>query len=245
MSTVFGVRDVMELTFFNMETKAPELVLNYCKVTNLETTTETAEARGGMGNDVIMSWDYGRTATFNITHATLSDEMLRAITGDKGLDGVEAQTKYIERIKATNDSVLNLKHRVVTVESGEGLEPIPLKVYDDKNKELSVTLEGDKTVSGSFEIGKTYKVIYVTTTDKAKKFTFSADKYPGYYTAVGRYYSLGDDGIEYENLVVMPKVRVNSDFAIELDAEGDPATFEMTLSVEKDANEDMVKIIRI
>lgn len=241
MSKVFGVRDVMELTFFDIVTKKPELILNYCKVTNLETTTETAEARGGMGNDIIMSWDYGRTATFNITHATLSDEMLKAITGDAGLSGTDAQTKYVEKITATNDTTLILKHPVVKVEE----TPVLLNVFDENNNEIPVTLSNDKVITGVFEVGKVYKVIYLTTSRNAKKFTFSSEKYPGYYTLVGRYYMLGNDGVEYENLLIIPKARINGDFTIELDAEGDPATFELTISVEKDTNNDMVKIIRI
>jgi hypothetical protein len=49
------------------------------KVSNLEFTDETTEARGGKGNTFLMSWDHSREATLSLEDALLSVDSLNAM----------------------------------------------------------------------------------------------------------------------------------------------------------------------
>jgi hypothetical protein len=58
-------------------------------VSNLEFTGETAEARGGKGNTVLMSWDHSREATLTLEDALLSVETLNAMLSSNEIGGDE------------------------------------------------------------------------------------------------------------------------------------------------------------
>ena len=70
-----------EVTFVGTDTvrKGPVLTFDTLKVSNLEFTGETTDARGGKGNSVLMSWDHSREATLTLEDALLSVESLNTM----------------------------------------------------------------------------------------------------------------------------------------------------------------------
>ena len=75
-----------EVTLKSTDTKA-QLEFSTLKVSNLEFTGETAEARGGKGNTVLMSWDHSREATLTLEDALLSTETLNAMLSSNEIGG--------------------------------------------------------------------------------------------------------------------------------------------------------------
>ena len=73
-----------EVTFVGTDStrKGPVMKFETLKVSNLEFTGETAEARGGKGNTVLMSWDHSREATLTLEDALLSVDTLNAMLSD-------------------------------------------------------------------------------------------------------------------------------------------------------------------
>jgi hypothetical protein len=88
----FGIKEVADVAFYNQgdvkynsttgvveltdTNKKPVLVFTTLKTSSLEFTGETAEARGGKGNAVLMSWDHSREATLTLEDALLSADSL-------------------------------------------------------------------------------------------------------------------------------------------------------------------------
>ena len=78
----FGIKEVADVKFYNINatTGAKEgeavLTLDTLKVSTIESTAETAEARGGKGNAPLIIWDYGREITVTLEDALLSMETL-------------------------------------------------------------------------------------------------------------------------------------------------------------------------
>ena len=96
----FGIKEVADVAFYEVgkvnyskttgkvtATAAPKLVFNTLKVSTLEFTGETTEARGGKGNAVLMSWDHSREATLTLEDALLSAESLRAMLSNSNFEG--------------------------------------------------------------------------------------------------------------------------------------------------------------
>lgn len=83
------VDDKGAVTFVGTESsrKGPVLTFNTLKVSNLEFTGETAEARGGKGNTVLMSWDHSREATLTLEDALLSVDSLNTMLSNKAVGG--------------------------------------------------------------------------------------------------------------------------------------------------------------
>lgn len=63
--------------------KNPSYTFDSLKVSNIEVTSETTDARGGKGNPKLISWSYGKEATLSITDALLSMETLGLMFGQK------------------------------------------------------------------------------------------------------------------------------------------------------------------
>lgn len=84
------------VTFVGTESsrKGPVLTFDTLKVSNLEFTGETTEARGGKGNTVLMSWDHSREATLTLEDALLTVDSLNAMLSN-GAVGGDADTDVI------------------------------------------------------------------------------------------------------------------------------------------------------
>lgn len=85
----FGIKEVADVTFYEIpdtdyENAAAalnghgEAVIRFdtLKVSNIESTAESSEARGGKGNASLISWDYGREVTVTLEDALMSMETL-------------------------------------------------------------------------------------------------------------------------------------------------------------------------
>lgn len=101
----FGIKEVADVKFYNVgDVKfnsatgdltlkkndiKPVLEFDTLKVSNLEFTGETAEARGGKGNSVLISWDHSREATLTLEDALLSVDSLNTMLSSKAVSGDE------------------------------------------------------------------------------------------------------------------------------------------------------------
>ena len=99
----FGIKEVADVRFYNVgDIKfnaatgeltlresgiKPVLEFDTLKVSNLEFTGETAEARGGKGNSVLISWDHSREATLTLEDALLSVESLNTMLSSQAVSG--------------------------------------------------------------------------------------------------------------------------------------------------------------
>lgn len=95
--TRFGIKEVADVRFYNIENdadasataayaaikgKTPVIEFDTLKVSNIESTAESSDARGGKGNAALISWDYGREVTVTIEDALMSMECLALLFGD-------------------------------------------------------------------------------------------------------------------------------------------------------------------
>ena len=96
--TRFGIKEVADVRFYEIATgadasaeaayaaikgKTPVIEFDTLKVSNIESTAESSDARGGKGNAALISWDYGREVTLTIEDALMSMECLSMLFGDK------------------------------------------------------------------------------------------------------------------------------------------------------------------
>lgn len=101
----FGIKEVADVKFYKvgdvkfnpttgkitLKDNSVKEVLSFdtLKVSNLEFTGETAEARGGKGNSVLISWDHSREATLTLEDALLSAESLNTMLSSTDIKSVE------------------------------------------------------------------------------------------------------------------------------------------------------------
>ena len=82
----YGIKEVADVTFYEIKDDGtpgkPVLFLDTLKVSTIEQTAETADARGGKGNPKLITWDYGKEITVNIEDALFSPKSMAIMLGD-------------------------------------------------------------------------------------------------------------------------------------------------------------------
>lgn len=111
----------------------------------------------------------------------------------------------------------------------------PKLVTWDYNREATLTLQdavlsmatlgmifGDETTGTTVSIG--------------------ADTYPGYYKVEGTTYARDRDGVDHVFTFTIPKAKISSNVTLTMEAEGDPTVFDMTITVLKPEEGDLMTL---
>ena len=186
----YGIKEVADVTFYHInkttnEPDYPVLVLDSLKVTSIEQTAETTEARGGKGNAKLIVWDFGKEITVNIEDALFSPKSLSIMFSDSRLlEDTDATEKgYIKksaRVVATNDGAtptLKLDGKQIEV-----TEITELKWYIAEEGKVELT---EVTETTAFKKGRTYIATWKHPVAAKSIITITPDSFPGTYYVTG------------------------------------------------------------
>lgn len=281
----FGVKEVANVYFEALAAEEASgvevgdivLFLDTLKVSTIETTAESVDARGGWGNPKLVTWDFGKEITLSLTDALLSFESARLMLGGKLRDsGSVTQDKPVEVHYTAQITVpTTVTGNTVKVSSVENPStkadflPADLEAKEGTLKFINLTqgFRGTATFAAEGE-GGTYtltprdenatvaandiiRLFWVVEKyessegNRAVEITISPNTFPGTYKIVGDTFMRSEaDGKDYPFQFIIGKAKVMSEVTINMEAEGDPSTFDMTISVLRDKNGDMMKWVR-
>lgn len=245
----YGIKEVADVTFYHIDkvTNTPDypvLVLDSLKVTSIEQTAETAEARGGKGNAKLIVWDFGKEITVNIEDALFSPKSLSIMFAD-GKVNTDTQgtadygtVKKSARVVAVSSAAPEVKIDGRTVDTAEVKNFKWFVAEEGKSEMIEVT-------NGSFKQGTVYYATWDHPVAAKSIITITPDSFPGTYYVTGdtmvRSERNGED--EYFQFVI-PKAKMQAEQTISMEAEGDPSTFNMSLQVLRPENGEMIKFIK-
>lgn len=116
----FGIKEVMSLTVTNYSTGVPIAHIPYATETNVSTTSERLDLKGGVGNYSLTSWDHTKEMMLNINLPLVDLNLLGHLTGSGLTTG--ATTAHDDSIFVTTGSTPTITLKAAPV-SGT------LKVY--------------------------------------------------------------------------------------------------------------------
>lgn len=242
----YGIKEVADVTFYhiNKTTNLPDypvLVLDSLKVTSIEQTAETAEARGGKGNAKLIVWDFGKEITVNIEDALFSPKSLSIMFADGLVESNASLTSdgaYIRksaRIVAQQDA----KYPTIKID-GKKIDPTEVSDFKLYANGTSATVD-----SASVKQGTVYFASWLHPVSSKAVITITPDSFPGTYYVTGdtmiRNERNGED--EYFQFVI-PKAKMQAEQTISMEAEGDPSTFNMSLEVLRPEDGEMIRFIQ-
>lgn len=239
----YGIKEVADVTFYDItetgEPGAPVLVLDSLKVTSIEQTAESAEARGGKGNAKLIVWDFGKEITVNIEDALFSPKSLSIMMADGRVTEEKTDKTIMKsaRVVATD----NVKPKVYLDGKEISSEELSssLKFYEAKEGNVGLT------ETSTFVKGNVYIATWKHPVAAKTIITIKPDSFPGTYYVTGdtmlRSERTGKD--EYFQFVI-PKAKMTAEQTISLEAEGDPTTFNMSLQVLRPENGEMIRFIK-
>lgn len=259
----YGVKEVSNVTFEALadgrKGSAEEgvkkgdivLYLDTLKVSTIEQTAENTEARGGWGNPSLIMWDYGKEINLNLEDALMSMESLRLMMGGKI---TEASTTEKVEVRRTAQFIATDKSLPTKLEDDYGVEVDSGNVTEYSWVNLSTGKRGQVTTEavladGSFVAGDKIRIFWTEERDgsannEAVQITISPSTFPGTYKIYGDTLIRNEDGQDSPFQFVINRAKVMSEVTLTMEAEGDPSTFSMTIRVLRDANNEMMKLIK-
>ena len=241
----FAIKEVADVTFFDIETGKPVIFFDTLKVSTIENESETAEARGGRGNGVLTTWNYGRTATLTMQDALLSMDSLSLLAGNEVVTtGFTLSGR--EKVTVPAGGKITLPHVPATGKT--------ISIYKTVGGVLTeeVVIDGTTVTRTGAEItglkaGDIVSVFYEYDAPVgAQMVKFTSDAFPGTYRVVGdtivRDQATGKDKVAQ---FLIPKASLQSGFSLSLDVEN-PAVFDFNLNIMKEADsQDLYQIIKL
>ena len=252
----YGIKEVADVTFYERDTNGhekPVLYIDTAKVSTIEKTASTAEARGGKGNPALISWDFGLEINVTLEDALFSPKSMALMQGSGKVESATTGTGqvFIDVINeiyefpeaastSTSRNEIILKHEFKD-------NSIYIYEIDDNGRwtsgeQLRGWVKGTSTNVISYSTGGTrintqkVAVFYKTPIDgsngTADVIHINSDTFPGTYRVVGdtfaRNRATGKD--EFFQFVIH-RAKVSPENTITLSADGDPSTFNMSLKV--------------
>lgn len=254
----YGIKEVADVTFYNIDKDTalptyPVLYLDTLKVSTIEQTAETTDARGGKGNPKLITWDYGKDITVTLEDALFSAKSLAIMFGNGTVANGENKIQRTVMARLGADGKLNTVSIDVYDKETKGairkkLAPsefaanniTDVKVYNETGDEIEVS-NGSYTGTPHARVFVTYDI----SVQNNKEIVISADTFPGTYYVTGDTYARSDiDGSDQFFQFIIQKAKVTSENTITLEAEGDPSVFNMNLSVLRPEDGEMMKLVQ-
>ena len=235
----YGIKEVADVTFYEINANGnpakPVLFLDTLKVSTIEQTAETTEARGGKGNAKLISWDYNKEINVTLEDALFSPKSMQIMFGNSGATAEEASTK-------------TLLKTIVVVPTTNSLTKVEWKDAKGTTREVSnfelFDETGSKVTGSTVVAGKKYFASFCYET-QGSVIEISADKFPGTYYITGDTYARSEaTGADDYFQFIIPKAKVTAENTITLEAEGDPSVFNLNLTVLRPADGAMMKLVQ-
>ena len=255
----YGIKEVADVTFYERDKaghEKPVLYIDTAKVSTIEKTASTAEARGGKGNPALISWDFGLEINVTLEDALFSPKSMAIMQGSgKVIEGTSTEPVYVDVTgeiytfpEDSSKNLIELKHPfkensiyIYEIdEDGRWIDGKQLRGWEASDSTGTTTdevtnfiVKGSSGTAISSEINQV-AIFYKTPieNDNAQKIQINSDTFPGTYRVVGDTYArnraTGKD--EFFQFIIH-RAKVSPENTITLSADGDPSTFNMSLKV--------------
>lgn len=253
----YGIKEVADVTFYKINADgskgAPVLFLDTLKVSTVEQTASSADARGGKGNPKLVSWDFGKEINVTLTDALFSPASMAIMFGDKSGVGIGNTEEKITKVAMARISETKAD-TTVEIDSKDGRKTVKVladggTTYNTKDGIVSVTGADHEPISAenfvSQAAGDKVFVHYEVTLQSKKVIDINADTFPGTYYITGDTFCRSDvTGEDDFFQFIIPKVKMSSENTITLEAEGDPSVFNLNLTVLRPESGPMMQLIQ-
>ena len=233
-------------TVKNTKHYVPVLFLDTLKVSTIEQTAENVYATGGRGNSNLIGWDYGKEITLTMQDALFTPASMSAIFGaseDSDFRKGVKEAKTIDRMEKCT-----AKRNFIVPAGNQNGTPTEANrtaqaVYIDP-KTMEPYPDGTPIVEDEVFLKWTRSVAYEGESI-GSIIEISADKFPGTYKIVGDTYVRNADTHEDQRFqFIIPQAKMTSEQTITLEAEGDPAVFDLNMTVLRPEDGVMVKLVQ-
>jgi hypothetical protein len=234
----FGIVTVVNATFYEVDGKTPLISFDTLKMSNITSEGQQKEIRGGQGAELLLQYDFGRTANVEITDALVSMGSLEYLFGGTLTTGTFNALRRAEGVLITDSGVVfpdNITDKTII---GASVAVIT-KAADGEKVRITGTAGVLPTVS-TYAAGDKfvlwYEEQYTTTAEdndpdvaNVREMILKATDFPPTVRFIGETIVLdADKGKKIAFQIEIPKLKLNANFTLTMDAEGDPSVFDFS-----------------
>jgi hypothetical protein len=236
-----GVKEVMDVIFYDVRTNKPVLFLDTLTVSSLQADASTTDIQGGKGNAKLMSFDHDRKATLSVTDALMNPRTIALQSGVEITTGAE----QID----TRDELALVAGKITLRNAPVGAVTLYKKENEFVTELTGSTVAGNQVTitDSSVTAGDMIVAYYEYQVAQAETVSVTSDGFGGVYKVVGLTTVRNrETGVDEAFTIVIPRAKISSAFKVDMQSGGNASTFDFTLDVQKpvDSNE-MVKLINI
>ena len=257
----YGIKEVADVVFYELNKLGkpafPVLYLDTLKVSTIEQTAESSDARGGKGNAALISWDYGKEINVTLEDALFSAKSMAIMFGNGKVNPYGGKDAYIMKTEsfiatAAVEAVINGTAPTGDFGWDKYFTAPDGKRYEKKNPKF---YKADAAFKANSDTELAEPVTAITKDDRyfctydlkvnGAVIEVSADSFPGTYYVTGDTYARSEaSGNDEFFQFIIPKAKVQSENTITLEAEGDPSVFNMSLKVLRPSDGKMMKLVK-
>lgn len=238
----FGIVTVVNATFYAVDTEVPLISFDTLKMSNITSEGQQKEIRGGQGAELLLQYDFGRTANVEITDALVSMGSLEYLFGGTLSSGDFTALRRVEGTLATISSATSFPQAIVDLSIDSNTTAIIIEADGTKEK---ISGTGQLPTVTSYAAGDKFVLWYkdtYTTAENTREMVLKATDFPPTVRFVGETIVLdADKGQKVAFQIEIPKLKLNANFTLSLDAEGDPSVFDFS-GVALSHNGDLLKV---
>jgi hypothetical protein len=256
----FGVKEVLNVTFYDTVTKKPVLFCDTLKMSNIENTAEQTKIKGGQGNPTLLVYDFNREATMQIQDALLSPRSFQMLSGNAVTTGaatihMRQSTEWVD----VGGTMTNKGSLFPLKASGAGAVTLaftPLEVAgsilvyedtDDGGTPLAAgTLAGTTLTNVAWANKKLILYYTYTSAATAESYVITSDAFPSTYKIVGdTIVTNASTGKPEAFQVIINKAKILPGFTLTFQSEGDASVFDMNVEIMREIdNTKMITMIQ-
>lgn len=227
----YGLREVADLTFFDLTTNKPFLYMDYALTSTNEHSADTTYATGGKGNPRRLAFDGNRQSTLTISTQIIDFRIIALLAGaevEKGVTNV-FKREVLTAVDDEGDVKITLSETPVT----GTVTVFPLSSDAVAGEEEDITVEDSNVTITTGTVGTQYVAYYQFQSDiNAEKISFKAKNFPKYCRIVGDTLIKNEATGENEPFqMIAHKAKPQANFTLTMASEGDPTTLEMTFDL--------------
>ena len=262
----FGTKELYEvvlkanspMNFGLRKIEAGEPVLYFDKIamSMLSENSRPILARGGWGNMPHVIWEDRSEVTFSFNEGVMSLTGLGILTSAEVLNKPRDGTLYIPKKEGPFGPYYESKNRTFLLSKTPSLKKKIFCYLFDRDaiqKKVDFTLDGNLLTIHDNTSGGQYVLDYYYEYEKDKEsliYLIEKERFNGTFLLEAKFYMKDEnEGFDYTNILVMPKVRVVSNINLRLGERADPtvSVFNVIAMPEKTEDSDaaIMKIIHL
>jgi hypothetical protein len=239
----YGLREVADLTFYDLTTNKPFLYMDYALTSNNEHSSDTTYLTGGKGNPRRLAFDGNKQSTLEVSTQVIDFRIIALLAGADVETGATNVFKREVLTGATTTGVtITLSETPVT----GTVTVFPLSSDAVEGEEESITVS-DSTVTITGGVAGTEYVAYYQFQSEttAEKISFKSTNFPKYCKVVGDTLIKNEaTGVNEPFQMVANKAKAQGNFTLSMASEGDPTTLNIMFDLFADADDEFIRYVK-